>query len=412
MYVDLLPPCNSACPAGEDIQTYLAHVKAGEHERAWRVLVEDNPFAAIHGRVCYHPCETDCNRANLDSAVSIHAVERFLGDLALEREWRFDPPAGAQRQAGAGDRRRAERALGRLPPGAARPRGRDPRRRPGAGRDDALRHPRLPDAARRAERRDRADRGAGRADDRRPPRRGSRGRAPRGRVRRGVRRGRRAPVQAGGHPRPGRGPDRRRRVVPAQRGIGRAAGDRASGRGLRRRQHGDGRGEGGAAAGRGGGADRLPPHARADAGARGGGRGRRAGGRADQLAADDQGVRGPAAAGRGDGARRVRLPAADRAVRDARRGHRDPRAGPGDRHRLPARRARGGVRARRHRPGLGLADDRMPRACSPAATWCPPSARSRSAWGTASGPRGRSTRGCAARRSSARRSIRRRRSTC
>jgi NADPH-dependent glutamate synthase beta subunit-like oxidoreductase len=93
VYVDLLPPCNAACPAGEDIQTYLAHVKAGEHERAWRVLVDDNPFAAIHGRVCYHPCETDCNRANLDSAVSIHAVERFLGDLALEREWAFDPPA-------------------------------------------------------------------------------------------------------------------------------------------------------------------------------------------------------------------------------------------------------------------------------------------------------------------------------
>ena len=93
VYVDLLPPCNSACPAGEDIQTYLAHVKAGEHERAWRVLVEDNPFAAIHGRVCYHPCETSCNRAELDSAVSIHAVERFLGDLALERRWRFERPS-------------------------------------------------------------------------------------------------------------------------------------------------------------------------------------------------------------------------------------------------------------------------------------------------------------------------------
>jgi NADPH-dependent glutamate synthase beta subunit-like oxidoreductase len=92
VYVDLLPPCNSACPAGEDIQTYLAHVKAGEHERAWRVLVADNPFAAIHGRVCYHPCETSCNRADLDSAVSIHAVERFLGDLALQRRWQFDRP--------------------------------------------------------------------------------------------------------------------------------------------------------------------------------------------------------------------------------------------------------------------------------------------------------------------------------
>ena len=93
MYVDLLPPCNAACPAGENIQGYLAQVQAGEHERAWRILVADNPFAAIHGRVCYHPCEPKCNRASLDSAVSIHAVERFLGDLALERGWLFDPPA-------------------------------------------------------------------------------------------------------------------------------------------------------------------------------------------------------------------------------------------------------------------------------------------------------------------------------
>lgn len=94
MYVDLLPPCNAACPAGEDIQAWLGHANAGEHEKAWRTLVADNPFAAIHGRVCYHPCERDCNRANLDSPVSIHAVERFLGDLALEREWLFDRPAG------------------------------------------------------------------------------------------------------------------------------------------------------------------------------------------------------------------------------------------------------------------------------------------------------------------------------
>ena len=92
MYVDLLPPCNNACPAGENIQGWLEDVNAGQHEKAWRRLVADNPFAAIHGRVCYHPCEADCNRAYLDSAVSIHAVERFLGDLALERGWSFDPP--------------------------------------------------------------------------------------------------------------------------------------------------------------------------------------------------------------------------------------------------------------------------------------------------------------------------------
>ena len=84
VYVDLLPPCNNACPAGENIQGWLGHARVGKHEEAWRILVADNPFAAIHGRVCYHPCESICNRANLDSAVSIHAVERFLGDAACE----------------------------------------------------------------------------------------------------------------------------------------------------------------------------------------------------------------------------------------------------------------------------------------------------------------------------------------
>ena len=93
VYVDLLPPCNAGCPAGENIQAWLAHATAGRHEHAWRQLVADNPFAAIHGRVCYHPCETVCNRAHLDSPVSIHSVERFLGDLARERGWVFEPPS-------------------------------------------------------------------------------------------------------------------------------------------------------------------------------------------------------------------------------------------------------------------------------------------------------------------------------
>jgi NADPH-dependent glutamate synthase beta subunit-like oxidoreductase len=92
VYVDLLPPCNAGCPAGENIQAWLAHTQAGRHEQAWRVLVADNPLPAIHGRVCYHPCESVCNRATLDSAVSIHSVERFLGDLALEQGWHYDPP--------------------------------------------------------------------------------------------------------------------------------------------------------------------------------------------------------------------------------------------------------------------------------------------------------------------------------
>jgi NADPH-dependent glutamate synthase beta subunit-like oxidoreductase len=92
VYVDLLPPCNVACPAGENIQAWLSALEAGQHEQAWQGLVADNPLPAIHGRVCYHPCEGACNRSELDSAVSIHAVERFLGDLALERSWSFPPP--------------------------------------------------------------------------------------------------------------------------------------------------------------------------------------------------------------------------------------------------------------------------------------------------------------------------------
>ena len=95
VYVDLLPPCNAGCPAGENIQAWLAHAEAGRYEQAWRQLTADNPLAAIHGRVCYHPCEGVCNRASLDSAVSIHAVERFLGDLARERGWAFDRPAAS-----------------------------------------------------------------------------------------------------------------------------------------------------------------------------------------------------------------------------------------------------------------------------------------------------------------------------
>src|SRR3954447_25261828 len=92
VYVDLLPPCNAGCPAGENIQLWLALGKAGDHEGAWRALTADNPFPAVHGRVCYHPCEAACNRVELDGAVSIHGVERYLGDLAMEHGWALDPP--------------------------------------------------------------------------------------------------------------------------------------------------------------------------------------------------------------------------------------------------------------------------------------------------------------------------------
>jgi len=87
VYTDRLPPCNDACPAGEDVQGWLYHAESGDYETAWRALMRDNPFPAIMGRVCYQPCQTVCNRGQLDEAVGINAVERFLGDEAIRHGW-------------------------------------------------------------------------------------------------------------------------------------------------------------------------------------------------------------------------------------------------------------------------------------------------------------------------------------
>ena len=92
VYRDRLPPCNNQCPAGEDIQGWLFHAESGDYEQAWRHLTRDNPFPAIMGRVCYHTCEGACNRAQLDSAVGINSVERFLGDEAIKQKWQFAQP--------------------------------------------------------------------------------------------------------------------------------------------------------------------------------------------------------------------------------------------------------------------------------------------------------------------------------
>ncbi len=91
VYVHRLPPCSAACPAGEDIQGWLYHAEEGDYESAWRAIMERNPLPAIMGRACFHPCESACNRVQVDEAVGVNAVERFLGDLGLERGWRIEP---------------------------------------------------------------------------------------------------------------------------------------------------------------------------------------------------------------------------------------------------------------------------------------------------------------------------------
>jgi 2-oxoacid:acceptor oxidoreductase delta subunit (pyruvate/2-ketoisovalerate family) len=95
VYLSRKPPCNHQCPAGENIQGWLFHAESGHYEQAWRTLVEDNPFPAIMGRVCYHTCEGACNRGELDLPVGINSVEHFLGDQAIAQGWKLPAPAAS-----------------------------------------------------------------------------------------------------------------------------------------------------------------------------------------------------------------------------------------------------------------------------------------------------------------------------
>jgi len=91
VYLDRLPPCNNQCPAGENIQAWLYHAEEGRYQEAWRKIMEENPFPAVMGRVCYHTCESACNRGKVDESVGINGVERFLGDQAIKYEWKVAP---------------------------------------------------------------------------------------------------------------------------------------------------------------------------------------------------------------------------------------------------------------------------------------------------------------------------------
>ncbi len=99
-YRDRVAPCNEGCPVGIDIEAYMNLLREGRVEEAYALLLRENPMPAVTGRVCHHPCELRCNRRWFDEAVSIHAVERVLGDLALERPAdRPSPPERRERVA-------------------------------------------------------------------------------------------------------------------------------------------------------------------------------------------------------------------------------------------------------------------------------------------------------------------------
>lgn len=88
-------PCHLACPVNGEIAQWITHARVGDLRRAWEVLTLNNPFPAIAGRICHHPCESACNRAAYDEALSICLLERAVGDAALAAGWRYAAPAQA-----------------------------------------------------------------------------------------------------------------------------------------------------------------------------------------------------------------------------------------------------------------------------------------------------------------------------
>ena len=93
LYTPKTPPCTWTCPSGADIRGYLTTIAQSEdynrnpdesYEQAWHILTDKNPFPSVCGRVCPHPCETECNRKEKDEAVSINSMERFIGDYGIK----------------------------------------------------------------------------------------------------------------------------------------------------------------------------------------------------------------------------------------------------------------------------------------------------------------------------------------
>jgi NADPH-dependent glutamate synthase beta subunit-like oxidoreductase len=104
-YVTKTPPCGDTCPSGNHIRDWLMVIALREKlglsldeacERAWRMEMETNPFPAVMGRVCPHPCESSCNRKEKDGAVGINSVERFIGDYGIEHKLTAEPFEGAE----------------------------------------------------------------------------------------------------------------------------------------------------------------------------------------------------------------------------------------------------------------------------------------------------------------------------
>ena len=85
-YIDHIPPCTFKCPAGNDISGFLRLTAEGKYSEAWKLILQTSPFPGICGRVCPHPCESECNRGDLGGKINIHSIEHFLADKCFNLE--------------------------------------------------------------------------------------------------------------------------------------------------------------------------------------------------------------------------------------------------------------------------------------------------------------------------------------
>jgi len=93
-----MPPCNNACPAGNDIQGFISLIREEKFLDAWRLIKKTSPFPGICGRVCPHPCEKECNRGKFDEAMSIHSLERLVADYALSEKVSEKPSVSPRKE--------------------------------------------------------------------------------------------------------------------------------------------------------------------------------------------------------------------------------------------------------------------------------------------------------------------------
>jgi 2-oxoacid:acceptor oxidoreductase delta subunit (pyruvate/2-ketoisovalerate family) len=97
-YEDKTPPCSAACPAGNDIVAFIQKITQGDFEGAWNLIKEENPFPGVCGRVCFHPCESKCNRRDYDEPIAIHALERFVSDVASNLGKKIEKVPGVKKE--------------------------------------------------------------------------------------------------------------------------------------------------------------------------------------------------------------------------------------------------------------------------------------------------------------------------